>query len=93
MSQRRLVLHCRLLHVGRWALLDSLACDPRRLRHAHAAADASGKPVVHTCVDVVRDCKLMHKVAMARRRRRFAAGALALNKTKLSFKCDPATGV
>ena len=40
----------------------------------------------HTIDQVAADVRLMHKVAMARRRLRFANGALALNGIKLSFQ-------
>mmetsp|Transcript_24168 Transcript_24168/g.40011 ORF Transcript_24168/g.40011 Transcript_24168/m.40011 type:complete len:960 (-) Transcript_24168:67-2946(-) len=42
----------------------------------------------HTVDDVAFDVRLMHKVAMARRRLRFLNGALALNGVKLSFKLE-----
>ena len=42
----------------------------------------------HKPEDVIRDVKIMHKIAMGRRRRRFASGSLALNQPKLCFKRD-----
>ena len=42
----------------------------------------------HTIGQVARDVRLMHKVAMARRKLRFQNGALALNGIKLAFKLD-----
>jgi hypothetical protein len=51
-------------------------------------ADGAGRPIHHTCADVWRDVRAMHRIAMARRRKRFAAGALALNKSKLHFRLD-----
>lgn len=42
----------------------------------------------HTVDQVAADVRLMHRVAMARRRLRFANGALALNGPKLTFKLD-----
>lgn len=42
----------------------------------------------HTIDQVAADVRLMHKVAMARRKLRFANGALALNGVKLSFKLE-----
>ena len=42
----------------------------------------------HTIDEVAADVRLMHKVAMARRKLRFANGALALNGIKLAFKLD-----
>jgi exoribonuclease R len=42
----------------------------------------------HTVDEVAADVRLMHKVAMARRRLRFMNGAVALNGVKLSFKLD-----
>ena len=42
----------------------------------------------HTIDQVAADVRLLHKVAMARRKLRFANGALALNGVKLSFKLD-----
>lgn len=40
----------------------------------------------HTMVEVANDVRLMHKVAMARRRLRFDNGALALSGVKLVFR-------
>jgi hypothetical protein len=40
----------------------------------------------HTIDEVADDVRLMHKVAMARRKLRFENGALALNGIKLAFK-------
>jgi len=42
----------------------------------------------HTMNEVAADVRLMHKVAMARRKLRFDNGALALNGVKLSFRLD-----
>jgi exoribonuclease R len=42
----------------------------------------------HTIDQVAADVRLMHKVAMARRKLRFDNGALALNGTKLTFTLD-----
>ena len=42
----------------------------------------------HTVDQVAADVRLMHRVAMARRRLRFSNGALALNGPKLTFKLD-----
>lgn len=42
----------------------------------------------HTIEDVAADVRLMHKVAMARRRLRFSNGALALHGVKLTFRLD-----
>ena len=42
----------------------------------------------HTVDQVAADVRLMHRVAMARRRLRFNNGALALNGPKLAFKLD-----
>jgi DIS3-like exonuclease 2 len=42
----------------------------------------------HTVDEVAADVRLMHRVAMARRRLRFANGALALNGPKLTFQLD-----
>ena len=42
----------------------------------------------HKPEDVINDVKIMHKIAMGRRRRRFASGSLALNQAKLCFKRD-----
>jgi DIS3-like exonuclease 2 len=42
----------------------------------------------HTMQQVAADVRLMHRVAMARRRLRFENGALALNSTKLTFQLD-----
>ena len=42
----------------------------------------------HTLDQVAEDVRLMHRVAMARRRLRFDNGALALNGPKLTFKLD-----
>jgi len=42
----------------------------------------------HTIDEVAADVRLMHKVAMARRKLRFANGALALNGVKLAFQLD-----
>ena len=42
----------------------------------------------HKPEDVIQDVKIMHKIAMGRRRRRFASGSLALNQPKLCFKRD-----
>jgi DIS3-like exonuclease 2 len=42
----------------------------------------------HTMQQVAADVRLMHQVAMARRRLRFENGALALNSTKLTFQLD-----
>ncbi|CAM9325019.1 unnamed protein product [Chrysoparadoxa australica] len=46
------------------------------------------RPVGHSCQSVTSDVLLMHAVAKKRRAKRFAAGALSLNSTKLSFKLD-----
>lgn len=43
---------------------------------------------LHTVEQVAADVRLMHRVAMARRRLRFSNGALALNGPKLTFKLD-----
>lgn len=43
---------------------------------------------LHTIDQVAADVRLMHRVAIARRRLRFANGALALNGPKLTFKLD-----
>ena len=40
----------------------------------------------HSIDDVAADVRLMHVVAMARRKLRFENGALALNGVKLSFQ-------
>ena len=42
----------------------------------------------HTIDQVAHDVRLMHKVAMARRKLRFENGALALNGIKLAFQLD-----
>ncbi|KAL3816226.1 hypothetical protein ACHAXA_002172 [Cyclostephanos tholiformis] len=42
----------------------------------------------HTTNEVASDVRLMHKVAMARRRLRFENGALALNGIKLAFQLE-----
>ena len=42
----------------------------------------------HTIDDVAADVRLMHKVAMARRKLRFENGALALNGIKLTFQLE-----
>lgn len=42
----------------------------------------------HTMQQVAGDVRLMHRVAMARRRLRFENGALALNSVKLTFQLD-----
>jgi DIS3-like exonuclease 2 len=42
----------------------------------------------HTIDDVASDVRLLHAVAMARRRLRFANGALALNGIKLAFQLE-----
>jgi DIS3-like exonuclease 2 len=42
----------------------------------------------HSVDQVAQDVRLMHRVAMARRRLRFDNGALALNGPKLTFKLD-----
>lgn len=43
---------------------------------------------LHTIDQVAADVRLMHRVAMGRRRLRFSNGALALNGPKLTFKLD-----
>jgi DIS3-like exonuclease 2 len=48
----------------------------------------SRRPVGFTIDQVADDVKLMHKVAMARRRLRFNHGALALHGVKLTFQLD-----
>jgi hypothetical protein len=60
----------------------------RRVCPPWLVADGAGRPIHHTCADVWRDVRAMHRIAMARRRKRFAAGALALNKSKLHFRLD-----
>jgi DIS3-like exonuclease 2 len=62
----------------------------RRPGAAAAAAGSSALPAAsagagHSCLDVWHDVRMMHAVAMQRRRRRFAAGSLALHKHKLTF--------
>ena len=42
----------------------------------------------HTINEVAKDVRLMHKVAMARRKLRFENGALALNGIKLTFQLE-----
>eukprot|EP00934_Nitzschia_sp_Nitz4_P009430 Nitzschia sp. Nitz4//scaffold1_size375055//22941//26060//NITZ4_000211-RA/size375055-processed-gene-0.7-mRNA-1//1//CDS//3329540850//9420//frame0 len=42
----------------------------------------------HTIGQVAADVRLMHEVGMARRQKRFANGALALNAVKLTFQLD-----
>jgi len=42
----------------------------------------------HTMEEVAKDVRLMHVVAMARRKLRFAHGALSLNGIKLSFQLE-----
>jgi len=42
----------------------------------------------HTMDEVATDVRLMHKVAMARRKLRYAHGAIALHGTKLTFQLD-----
>jgi DIS3-like exonuclease 2 len=49
---------------------------------------ASRQPVGHTVEQVAADVRLMHAVAMARRRLRFENGALALHGIKLTFQLD-----
>jgi DIS3-like exonuclease 2 len=44
-----------------------------------------------SCADVAEGVKLMHSVAMNRRKKRFANGALALNRTKVVFRMDKET--
>ena len=46
----------------------------------------------HTIEQVVNDVKFLGLVALARRKKRFDSGALALNKTKLSFVLDKKSG-
>ncbi len=46
----------------------------------------------HTIANVVNDVKALGLVALNRRKKRFDSGALALNKTKLSFVLDKKTG-
>jgi len=46
----------------------------------------------HTLTQVANDVRLLHKVAMERRKMRFDNGALALNGIKLTFKLDPKDG-
>jgi DIS3-like exonuclease 2 len=62
--------------------------------HTHDAgsADIDIDAVQHSCVDVVRDIRLMNRIAMGRRRKRFAAGALTLSKSKLTMTLDRETG-
>jgi DIS3-like exonuclease 2 len=43
------------------------------------------------CQQVADGVRLMHKVAMSRRRLRFKHGALALNRTKVVFRMDKET--
>lgn len=58
---------------------------------AAAVYDAEGAGLPQqTCVGIVRDVRMMHAIAMARRRKRFAAGALALHRGKLTLALDPA---
>jgi exoribonuclease R len=62
-------------------------------RHQHdGGGDIDIDAVQHACVDVVRDIQLMNRIAMGRRRKRFAAGALTLNKSKLTMTLDRETG-
>jgi DIS3-like exonuclease 2 len=42
----------------------------------------------HTIDEVAADVRLMHKVAMARRKLRFAHGAVALHGAKLTFQLE-----
>lgn len=46
------------------------------------------RPVGHSCMDVWTDLHMMSRIAMGRRAKRFAAGALALHKVKLAFDMD-----
>jgi len=48
----------------------------------------SRRPVGHSIEDVAADVRLMHKVAMSRRRQRMDNGALVMNGVKLTFKLD-----
>ena len=49
--------------------------------------DGAEEDAGHTCAGVWGDLRLMHRVAMARRRKRFQAGALALNKVRAWNAC------
>lgn len=51
-------------------------------------ASSSIADATHSCLEVWNDVRLMHRIAMARRRRRYAAGALSLTKAKLIFSLD-----
>lgn len=56
---------------------------------AVASYDAEGAGLPQqTCAGIVRDVRMMHAIAMARRRKRFAAGALALHRSKLTLALD-----
>lgn len=58
---------------------------------AAAVYDAEGAGLPQqTCAGIVRDVRMMHAIAMARRRKRFAAGALALHRGKLTLALDGA---
>jgi DIS3-like exonuclease 2 len=64
---------------------------------AATASSSSSSPATpafpsHSCAEVWRDVRTMHRIAMARRRARYASGALSLTKAKLVFRRDPATG-
>lgn len=56
--------------------------DRRPGAFEEAEEDGSGGGARRTCAGVWGDLRLMHRVAMARRRKRFQAGALALNKVR-----------
>ena len=70
------------------AIEDGSLSDELWARDRRPPAARDGATATSMAIGIVRDMRAMHGVAMARRTKRFQAGALALNKSKLSFKCD-----
>lgn len=50
--------------------------------------ESNRRPVGQSAAKCVQDVRLMHSIAIERRRKRFESGALTLNKSSLTFKID-----
>ena len=74
--------------VSEAAIEDGSLSDELWARDRRPPAARDGATATSMAIGIVRDMRAMHGVAMARRTKRFQAGALALNKSKLSFTCD-----
>lgn len=83
---RTVIKSCaRLDYATAQNIIENKVCEEESLWPLERRPVAGGR---HTLDDVASDVRLLHRVAMARRKLRFQNGALALNGIKLAFKLE-----